>query len=322
MDLSVIIPTFNRVNLIKYTLDSLDKKFHDDLDIEVIVVDDGSKDGTWGIVAENYPEVKLIRNKSKGAAAARNTGLEIATGKYINYLDSDDLAGPDFYTKKIAYLNQHPETVACYGFYEYFQSDGAFTPDAIMFKHKYPMITAPDKSRAHLINYLSGNFLPQNSIVWRRDFLQRISGHDIHLAVNQDVELFVRAVFNGLSIVAVPDETKVFVRDHVLDNRVGDPRNSGKKWEQILALREKIYNDLPTNGYGDKDSYSALSSYLFGYWKQLRHQQPETARKYLTFAKKIYWPVEIRGSIGYRMLSKVLGPVKAVNLKYFLLKRD
>jgi glycosyltransferase involved in cell wall biosynthesis len=322
MHLSVIIPTFNRLNLIKYTLESLDKAHHNNIEIEVIVIDDGSTDGTWQYIQENYPHVRLIRNKSKGAAAARNTGLAAATGKYINYLDSDDLAGENYYGKKLEYLEQNAEIKAVYGAYEYFRSEDALSADKIMFKYKYPYIETPGKAKEHLINYLGGNFLPQNSIIWRKEFLNSINGHDSALGVNQDVDLFVRAIFKGLKITAIDDGTKVYVRDHEIDNRVGDPKNSGRKWEQILELRKNIYKDLATYGYAETASYRALSQYLFGYWKILRHKEPGIAAKYLKFAKEVYWPVEIKGNIGYRMLSKIFGPEKAVNIKYYLLKRD
>jgi glycosyltransferase involved in cell wall biosynthesis len=320
--LSVIIPTYNRISLIKYTLDSLDKRYHNKTGFEVIVVDDGSTDGTWKFIESNYPHIKLIRNNAKGAGAARNAGLAQAQGKYIVYLDSDDLVGERFFDQKINLLETNSDLDACYGEYDFFRSDSAFDTEKIIFKYKYPLITSADNARQHLINYLGGNFLPPNSIVWRKDLLLKINGHDPSLGINQDVDLFIRAIFNGLKIEAVADGAKVYIRDHVLDNRVGDPKNGNNKWEQILALRKKIYKDMAAYGYGEEDCYRALGHYLFSYWKLLRHKEPEIAQKFLAFSKEVYWPVQIKGNAGYKMLSKVFGPVGAVNIKYFLLKRD
>ena len=322
MLLSVIIPTYNRVNIINFTLDSLDKRYHPNVDLEIIVIDDGSTDGTWSFIEMNYPHVKLVKNTSKGAGAARNTGLAAATGQYINYLDSDDLIGENYFLKKLEFLQQNPEINACYGAYDFFKSDTAFDPAKIIFKHKYPLIPASDRSHEHLINYLGGNFLPPNTIIWQRDFLLRLNGHDTSLQINQDVDLFIRAIFNGLKIAALDDGTKVYIRDHDLDTRVGNPKNAGEKLIQMLALRKKVFTDLPTYGYAGPDCYRALSLFLFNYWKILRHTQPAIAQEYLNFAKEVYWPVKVKGNIGYRMLAKILGPVNAVNMKYFLLKRD
>jgi len=319
MNLSVIIPTYNRANLIRFTLDSLKKEHHSNQQYEVIVVDDGSIDGTEAIVREDFPGVLFLKNKGMGASAARNTGLAAATGKYITYLDSDDLAGENFYIEKIKFLDQNTGADACYGDYDYFESDGPFSNDSVIFKNKYPVIATVDDARAHLINYLGGNFLPSNCIVWRRSFIMQINGHDDSLKINQDVDLFVRALLNGLNIAAVVDNTRVYVRHHFVDSRVGSA-NSREKKVQILELRKSIYNNLKKYQFNDIAYYRALSTYLFNNWRQLRHAEPITAASFLNFAKEVYWPIEIKGNFG--MLAKIVGPVNAVNIKYLLLKRD
>lgn len=323
MKLSVIIPTYNREGLIKFTLDSLKNNLHLGVDLEVIVIDDGSTDNTLNVINSDYPEVKLLKNSGKGTPAARNTGLAAATGKYISYLDSDDLIGEQFFNSKIAYLEQHADTDACYGGYEYFESDGAFKKEQIMFKHKYPMYTDSTRyAHEHMVNYLSGSYLPANCIVWRKDFLLKCKGHDVNMLINQDVELFIRSLFNGLRIIAIDDKTSVYIRKHSLDARVGDPGNASVKWQQILQLRKRIHADLKKHSFEDDDCLKALSTFLFNYWKMLRHSEPAIATEYLELAKKVYWPVPAKGNAAYRMLATILGPVRATELKYSLLKRD
>jgi glycosyltransferase involved in cell wall biosynthesis len=323
MKISIIIPTFNRAHLIKFTLDSLVAIQKNGIDLEVIVVDDGSTDDTFSVIEQYYPWVALLKNKGKGAGSARNTGLAAARGRYIMYLDSDDLVGENYFTQKLALMELQADLDGCYGSYDYFESDGAFDPAQIYFKHKYPVITSPDKTKEHLVNYLGGNFLPLHSIIWRKEFLLKCGGHDTALSINQDVDLFIRAIFNGLRIIGIQDDTKVYTRDHSIDKRVGTPHNDKGKWVQMLELSKRIFKDLKKYGYGDdEDCYSALSSYLFGYWKKIRHSEPEIAGEYLKFAKEVYWPVKIKGGIGIRLLAKIFGPVAAMDLKYFLLKRD
>jgi len=88
---SVLIPTYNRVATIAETLDSVAaQEFRD---FECIVVDDGSIDATCSIV-ERYDFVKLIRQRNSGPGTARNRGVQQATGRYIAFLDSDDLWFP------------------------------------------------------------------------------------------------------------------------------------------------------------------------------------------------------------------------------------
>lgn len=89
---SVIIPTFNRVDLLKPTLESVWRQTF--TDYEVIVVDDGSTDETVRWVSGGASKVDLIRQENSGPGAARNKGAERARGDYLAFLDSDDLWFP------------------------------------------------------------------------------------------------------------------------------------------------------------------------------------------------------------------------------------
>lgn len=92
---TVIIPTHNRLEYLKETLDSLSNQ--DEKNFEVIIIDDGSTDGTWDYLQTWKPlfEFTLLKNEtSKGPAAARNLGARHAKGGYLIFLDSDDLWFP------------------------------------------------------------------------------------------------------------------------------------------------------------------------------------------------------------------------------------
>lgn len=89
---STVIPAYNRASLIRQTLDgALNQQ---DVDQEIIVVDDGSTDGTPQIVESYGSRVKLFQQKNKGAGAARNLGMLEARGEYLAFLDSDDVWFP------------------------------------------------------------------------------------------------------------------------------------------------------------------------------------------------------------------------------------
>src|SRR5688572_15976770 len=87
---SVVIPAYNRENFIKAAVESVQAQDIDD--IEIIVVDDCSKDKTVSVVEKmTDPRIRLIKHEqNKGEAGARNTGVRAAQGKYVAYLDSDD----------------------------------------------------------------------------------------------------------------------------------------------------------------------------------------------------------------------------------------
>ncbi len=86
--ISVVIPTFNRLTLLGRALDSVLAQTRPA--DQIIVVDDGSSDRTAPILAPRYPTVTFIRQPHRGVSAARNTGINAATGEWIALLDSDD----------------------------------------------------------------------------------------------------------------------------------------------------------------------------------------------------------------------------------------
>ena len=93
MKISVVVPVYNSEKYLEECLNSLIKQTYKDL--EIICVDDGSKDHSHDLLKQFSTEDSRIRvfskqNEGKGAASARNMGLEYATGKYVIFLDSDD----------------------------------------------------------------------------------------------------------------------------------------------------------------------------------------------------------------------------------------
>ena len=88
MNISVVIPTYNRIELLKRSIDSVINQTIKPS--EIIIVDDGSNDGTEAMVKNKYDSLKLITQKNKGASAARNSGIKASSGEWICFLDSDD----------------------------------------------------------------------------------------------------------------------------------------------------------------------------------------------------------------------------------------
>src|SRR5262245_8864525 len=89
---SVIIPTHDRLELLKRTVQSIKQQSF--RDYEIVVVDDGSRDGTSDWLRENQSWLRGIRQSNKGPGGARNAGAQVASGQYFAFLDSDDLWFP------------------------------------------------------------------------------------------------------------------------------------------------------------------------------------------------------------------------------------
>lgn len=115
---SIITPVYNGEKYISETIESVIKQTY--LDWEMIVVDDGSKDGSAAIVrryAEKESRITLLQQPNGGSASARNNGIRYANGQYIALLDSDDLWDPDFLKSQLA-LMKEKNTICVHGSYK------------------------------------------------------------------------------------------------------------------------------------------------------------------------------------------------------------
>ena len=110
---SVIIPTYNRLSMVKEAVESVLKQ--DFEDFELIVVDDASTDGTVEEIKRYGGRVKLLeQSENRGVSAARNKGILHAKGKYIAFLDSDDLWVKGKLKIQVAFLDENPHYPLCY----------------------------------------------------------------------------------------------------------------------------------------------------------------------------------------------------------------
>lgn len=111
--ISVIIPVYNVENYLKRCLDSVLNQTLKD--IEIICVNDGSTDNSSLILAEyeKLENVKIVNQKNSGLSVARNTGLDIAIGEYIAFLDSDDFVDTNFYEELYNSIVQYNADIAC-----------------------------------------------------------------------------------------------------------------------------------------------------------------------------------------------------------------
>lgn len=111
---SIIIPTYNRAAMVCDAIDSVLAQSY--RDFEVLVVDDGSTDGTQEVLRERYGDrIRYFYQENQGRAAARNKGIRESEGKYLVFLDSDDWLLPNGLEIQVGFLDRHPEVDVVYG---------------------------------------------------------------------------------------------------------------------------------------------------------------------------------------------------------------
>jgi glycosyltransferase involved in cell wall biosynthesis len=111
-NISVVIPTFNRRQTIGRSIDSVLNQTL--FPSEIIVVDDGSTDGTSDYIQSNFPSIKLLSQPNKGVSAARNMGIKSADANWIALLDSDDEWFSQKLEKQVLALSQNPDVKFCH----------------------------------------------------------------------------------------------------------------------------------------------------------------------------------------------------------------
>ena len=135
--ISVIIPAFNAERTLAEALTSV--LMQERPAKEIIVVDDGSTDTTSAIAA-NTPGVRSVRQANAGTAAALNTGIALATGSILGFLDADDLWSRDTVASHLDNLDKHPSADASVGWFSEFICPSVSEPDARRFRPREPQI--------------------------------------------------------------------------------------------------------------------------------------------------------------------------------------
>lgn len=186
---SVVLPTFDRVALVVGAVESV--LAQSESDFELLVVDDGSRDGTEAVLRESYagePRVRVLRQENAGISGARNRGIENARGRYLALVDSDDRWDPGFLRSQIQLLERHPEVALAY-------ADGRAQvqrPGRPATMRTDPDFKAPDSLQA----VLEGAWAYPSGWCFRTEALRAVP-FDPALRRNEDTDLLVRLLLTG-----------------------------------------------------------------------------------------------------------------------------
>lgn len=204
--IACIVPVFNGERYLADALDSIFAQTHRPL--EVIVVDDGSTDGSARIAGAYGARLQLLSQGNAGPAAARNRGLDAAMGDFMAFLDADDLWHPDKLAQQVERFRQRPELDYCITHIETF-----WTPELEHLRQAY----ADPRSDKTLAGYLL------QSLMCRRGTFDKVGRFDPKLHTGEDTDWFLRAADTG-AVMEVLDEVLVRRRFHPdnMTRRAGD----------------------------------------------------------------------------------------------------
>jgi glycosyltransferase involved in cell wall biosynthesis len=177
---SIIIPTYNRGWIIKEAIESV--LAQDFIDFELIVVDDGSTDNTSEILHSYREDITVFQQNNKGVSAARNRGLSEASGRFIAFLDSDDLWLPQKLSRQVDFFNSNPDALICQTEEIWIRNNVRVNPKK---RHKKPsgMIFEPS---------LALCLVSPSAVMIRRSLFEKIGGFDETLPACEDYDLWLR----------------------------------------------------------------------------------------------------------------------------------
>jgi GT2 family glycosyltransferase len=180
--LSIVIPAFNVEAYIEAAVHSALAQTIQN--IEVIVVDDGSTDGTAGRVqALDDPRIRLIRRSNRGLAATRNVGIRHARGFYVGFLDGDDLWKPERAARHLDVMEQDPRIGVTYSHYAYIDESGRPTGEIL-----FSSVSEPNLRQMVHRNRAG------SSVILRMDCLMQSGLFDESLRSSEDYDLWIRVL--------------------------------------------------------------------------------------------------------------------------------
>lgn len=247
---SIIIPTYNRTQYLKLTLDSI--KNQNFKDYEVIVIDDGTPGDDNLLLCENYEKVAYVKiPNSGGPSKPRNIGISKAVGKYIAFVDDDDIWLPNKLEKQVQILEQNPEFGLVHGCCEVINNEGILQ-GKIVGRPGKPEVKHGDVNMRMIGNWTV--MMPTSFV--RKEVVDKVGYFNEEMpAAGEDVEFWTRCSF----------ETKFYYLDNpMVYYRIHNENISSQTKEYInlpLYLKNVIDFYHKTNRLSS-DDYSLLKNKL------------------------------------------------------------
>ncbi|BDC53194.1 fucosyltransferase (plasmid) [Bryobacterales bacterium F-183] len=193
---SVIVPLYNKKRYIRRCLDAiLSQSFRD---FEVIVVNDGSTDGSEQIVEQEYPSrVRLVTQPNAGPGSARNHGCRLAQSELYAFLDGDDAWEPNYLAESDAWFTAHPQAAMLTWCMRLFPSDKTLEESwRSLAIPKSEFQLQPDTPVRSVIGMLA-NMLPSSTVI-RADAFTRCGGYydKFRCLYSEDTHLWMKVLLN------------------------------------------------------------------------------------------------------------------------------
>ena len=280
---SVIIPNYNRAAVIGETIENMLRQSLSPE--EVIVVDDGSTDDSISVIQSFGHWVTLIQQPNKGPGAARNAGLQMASGELIQFMDSDDLASLNKLAVQSQHLLQRGADII-YGPWAkaWLNNQKVKLQNIVLQQRSLP------KSHSPLMWFLTDWSMVFQQCLVRHRLLEQVGGYREDMRFMEDGELFVRLLLAGGQLI---HETETLTLYRLED--LGKLTASGQQQCQRLIDQAKFYLELVELAEANPDLQPCLNHPTFQYrvWKTWHILQQ-------TSAANSAWTQSLHQIVGWR----------------------
>lgn len=300
---SIIIPVYNSAPFVAEAVQSaLDQTWPHK---EVIVVDDGSTDGSVAVVKKFADQVQLVAIPHSGAPAARNEGIRWARGEYIKFLDADDVLLPDAVSQLMQAVGSLPEHAIPYG-----QVLAMDTREPLFTGIRTSLTTTKDDM---ILACFSSN-IPTTAPLYRASVLRTINGFDPHLERGQEWDLHLRLALHGVIFCYVENVVSL-IRSHTGKDRI-NIRIRGIAGVELrsrsvirgVELIQEYYGHVIPRQFREV-MYRHYHTLARGYARWGQHRK---AQYWFDLARSLDIEPPKVGSLPYRVLRPVLGDYRAM----------
>ena len=246
--ISVVIPLYNKEKQIAHTLQSVFNQTFQDF--EVVIVDDGSTDGSVAEV-EKFGDlrIRVVHQQNAGVSAARNRGIDEATGELIAFLDADDEWKPEYLATQYHLYQKYPDCSVYACNYEFRDSEGKVSPTII---RKLPFV-GEDGILSNYFEVACCSHPPlwTSAVMVKKQAIQAVGGFPVGIKSGEDLLTWARLAVNG--VIAFSNlSMAIFVRNEALFN---------KDQQQRTPEIEDIVGKEFFNIYAENRTVRGLNSY-------------------------------------------------------------
>ncbi len=314
-NVSIILPTYNRAHYLKEAIESVLTQTYQDW--ELLIIDDGSTDETRS-VAQSYVErdsrISYHYHSNQGVSAARNVGIQLARGRYVAFLDDDDLWQPEKLAWQLEALAQHPETPWLFGDGQLIDDHGTVLRPVLPQRRsafstwvKDYQTANPNVSAGPFYSVmLTGNCLAVPTVLIERDCFTHVGLFNESYHVAEDYDMWLRMAQRYPVLLLRRSIVQIRVHDGAVS---GGADVRSYNWHEATArVLEAQLTQVPCGQRANVRRTISTCSRLAG-WHHLRQGEGHRARplllqslhhrwnqpKVVAYLAASYWPAPVMG---------------------------